>query len=646
MQNKTKEAPPRSEVIKELRARALQLRIDSIRATTASRSGHPTTCLSSADLVAALFFHTMHFKLDDPYHSDNDRFILSKGHGIPVVYAAYKQLGVINDAELLAFRTFESLLEGHPTPRFVYNEAATGSLGQGLAIGAGMALDAQREKRSYTTYVMCGDGELAEGSVWEAAAFATFYKLTNLVVILDSNRLGQSGPSLHGHDVEQFARKFEAFGWETVVIDGHDMEAITRLLDRATKEGGYPDKPLAIVAKTYKGYGVPSLQDKGGQHGKPVPADELPAVITSLHKRFADDSAYLKEHTLIADKSVDLAVVTKRAHRTFPVLTNDLKADPSYALFEKGKVLATRKAFGYALAALGRASKDVVALDADVKNSTFTNFFEKEFPDRFTQCFIAEQTMVGVATGLHARGKIPFAATFGAFFSRAHDQVRMAGIGRNALRLCGSHAGVSIGQDGPSQMALEDLAIMRSIPNSVVLYPSDAVSAYKLVTSMANYHEGISYLRTTRAATDILYNHDEEFAIGGCKVLRQSERDVACIIGAGITLHAALKAYELLKEQEIFVSVIDAYSVKPLDGKTIRSVAQASGKRVITVEDHYSQGGLGEAVTHELAADPIQVKILAVTGLSRSGTPDELCAHAGIDADSIVRAVTENEVFE
>jgi transketolase len=614
---------------KFLEARALQLRIDSLRATTASGSGHPTTCLSCADVVSVLFFDGMNFDIADPFNKDNDRFIMSKGHGIPVVYSAYKQLGVISDTELMDLRKFDSPLEGHPTPRFVYNEAATGSLGQGLAIGLGMAINAKFENLSYKTYVLLGDGELAEGSIWEAADLASHYKLNNLIAIVDCNRLGQTGETPHGHDADNFAKKFKAFGFNSVVVDGHDIEKIQNAVETAKKS----DAPTAIVAKTYKGYGVDFVQDFNGHHGKPLKKDDCEKAIGILKKNFPTTAEFLEKNDVVA-KKVNFSVNKK----SFTQIKLDISTDKNRELLEKDQSIATRKAFGYGLAELGRKNKEVIVLDADVKNSTFTEIFEKEFPDRLIECFIAEQAMVGAATGLQIRGKISFAATFGAFFTRAHDQIRMAGVGRNALRLCGSHCGVSIGEDGPSQMGMEDIAMMRSIPDSVVFYPSDGVSAYKLVECMANYQDGISYMRTTRSATPILYGKDETFSIGGCKVLKESDKDKVCIVAAGITLHEALKAYEELKSQGIFVSVVDAYSVKPLDVETIERVAKKSGK-ILTVEDHYAEGGLGEAVASAFSQSDIGVEILAVKTISRSGKSAELLKYAGIDWQSIVEKV-------
>ena len=614
----------------KLAHKALNLRIDSVRATTSSGSGHPTSCLSAADIISALFFHTMKFDPQNPNDKNNDRFILSKGHAIPVVYSAWKQLGVISDDELMNLRKIDSPLEGHPTPRFIYNEAATGSLGQGLAIGIGMAINAKKENLNYKTYVMMGDGEIAEGAIWEAAEIGAHYKLNNLIGIVDCNRLGQSGESIHNHDVEKYAKQFEAFGWKTFVIDGHNIEKIVETLETSNT---ITNQPVMIIAKTFKGHGL-SVANKNGCHGVPFKKDVLEDVISELTLRDASFGSSSGR------TGKEITPVKTTATKEVPEkITLDIKSDTNTNLFEKDQKIATRKAFGYAIASLGKKSKNVFALDGDVQNSTHTNIFAKEIPEQFVQCFIAEQTMVGVATGLESRGKIPFAATFGAFLTRAHDQIRMAGIGKNALRLCGSHCGVSIGQDGPSQMGLEDIAMMRAIPNSIVLYPSDGVSTYKLTELMANYNDGISYIRTTRAATPNLYGKDENFEIGKCKILKQSDNDTACIIAAGITVHESLKAYEVLQKQNISVSLIDLFSVKPLDVKTIIDVAKKSGNKIIVVEDHYTEGGISEAVALAVVNENIQVKSIAVTKLSRSGKPEELLKDAGIDADSIVAAV-------
>jgi transketolase len=611
---------------------ALNLRIDSMRATTASQSGHPTSCFSAADIISVIFFHLLRYDIKNPKYSNNDRFILSKGHAIPVVYAAWKNLGVISDELLMTLRRVDSVLEGHPTPRFAYNEAATGSLGQGLSIGLGMALQAKKDHLDFRTYVMMGDGEIAEGSIWEAAELAAHYKLDNLVGIVDCNRLGQSEEVMHDHDAVKYARKFEACDWHSIIINGHDNAEILKAFQQAQQ---IKDRPTVLIAKTYKGFGLDHVQDKMGFHGKPFKEAELQEALKELIKRF--QQAY--------DYKLALAYVPPMPAKTStkdvisePININ-LVADPQAASFDKDKKLASRQAYGYALAALGRANHSVMVLDADVKNSTYGDIFEKEFPDRFIQCFIAEQNMIGVSIGLELRGKIPFAATFAAFFTRAHDQIRMAAIGRSALRLCGSHVGVSIGEDGPSQMGLEDIALMRAIPDSIVLYPSDGVSTFKLVELMANYHHCISYLRTTRAATPILYDKNETFKIGGCKILRQSDHDKVCIIAAGITLYEALKAHQILQAQDVAVSVIDLYSVKPLDVATIKQVASQSCNKIITVEDHYQEGGLSEAVMHAFAQDKVMIKAMAVTKLSRSGSPEDLLKDAQIDTASIVKAV-------
>lgn len=609
---------------------ALNLRINSLRMTTQSGSGHPTSCLSAADMIAALFFNTLRYDYQNPAYANNDRFILSKGHAIPVVYAALHQLGVISEQDMLNFRSIDSVLEGHPTPRFAYNEAATGSLGQGLSIGLGMALNARSQKLSYRTYVMMGDGEMAEGSVWEAAELAAHEKISNLIAIADCNTLGQSGASLHPAHAERFAKKFEAFGWHSIIIDGHDLEQILNALEQAHT---ITDKPTVIIAKTFKGFGLTTIENKGGYHGKPFTHQELPQQIESLKQRFSDAAQYTPTEKFVSPAPESL---TQAQPSTAPTLniTNDTHA----ALFARDKKISTRKAFGYALETLGK-NTSVWALDADVKNSTYTEFFGTKYPDRFVECFIAEQNMVGIATGLALRGNVPFASTFACFFTRAYDQIRMAAIGRVALRLCGSHSGVSIGQDGPSQMGLEDVAMMRAIPQSIVLWPSDGISTYKLVEHMAQYNDGISYMKSTRADTPMLYDASETFPLGGCKVLRSSAHDVAAIVTAGITVHEALRAYETLKQQNINVAVVDLYSIKPLDRATLLKVGTAANKTIITVEDHYAQGGLGEAVVSELRNTEIAIHSRAVSKMPRSGEPEALMAFEGIDAASIVALV-------
>lgn len=605
---------------------AYNMRRSSLIQTTQAGSGHPTSALSAADIVAALFFYAMHYDPHNPENPDNDRFILSKGHASPVLYAVYKELGVLSEADLLTYRDFDSVLEGHPTPRFRWSEAATGSLGQGLSFGVGMALAARMDNRDYKTYVLLGDSELSEGSNWEAAELAAYNKLNNLIGIVDCNRLGQRGETMHGYHVQRYVEKFQAFGWRTYVVDGHEMLEIMGALEKAQAE---IDMPVMIIAKTVKGYGVETAENKNGFHGKVFSKDELPGILTQMEERFVKAASY--KGTTFPPR--------------MPVKHEELASSgcvgveakiPTYA---KGEMFETRKAYGQALASLGGMCRDIVALDAEVSNSTYANFFAEKYPERFVECFVAEQNMIGMAVGLHKRGKVPYCSTFGAFFTRAYDQIRMASVGAVALRLVGSHAGVSIGQDGPSQMALEDIAMMRTVAGSCVLYPSDAVSAWHLVDQMSEYNQGISYLRTTRMATPVIYDVFEEFPIGGCKIVRQSAQDKVCVIGAGITLHNALAAHTLLLREGIEISVIDLYSIKPLDADTVIACARASGNKVITVEDHYPEGGLGQAVVYALCNTGIQVHCLAVEKMPRSGTPAKLMAYEDIDADAIVRAV-------
>lgn len=617
------------EKINLLKQAALNLRIDSIKATTASKSGHPTTCMAISDLTSVIFFNFLKYDLNNPENPNNDRFILSAGHAIPVIYAVYKNLGILTEEDLLKLREFDSVLEGHPTPRFKYNEAATGSLGQGLGIAVGMALNAKHDNLNYKTYCLIGDGEAAEGSVWEAAELAAHYKLDNLIAILNCNRLGQSGESIHGHDVNKFADKFKAFGFKTFIIDGHNIQEIYNTIELAQN---IKDQPVIIIAKTLKGSGLKEIENKNNYHGKPFKQEELDNIIKELESNF--NLKYINKINYTPELPEKVNLNNKNLNTKL-----NLEQDINNKFFEKNSKIATRKAFGLALEALGQVNNNIFVLDADVQNSTYTEFFAKKYPQNFIQCFIAEQNMISVATGLQSRGKIPFAATFSAFFTRAFDQIRMAGIGRNALRLCGSHSGVSIGQDGPSQMGLEDIAMFRVIPESIVLYPSDGVSAYKLTEIMANYNSGVSYLRTSRPETAILYNKNEEFKIGGCKILRESNNDKVCVIAAGITLHEALKAHDELLKQNINISIIDLYSIKPLDKETILKIAKKSGNKIITVEDHYLQGGLGQAVNSELINENILIKNLAVTKLPRSANEERLLSFEEIDANAIVKNV-------
>jgi len=603
--------------IELLKGIANQLRIHSITSTTAAGSGHPTSCCSAADVMATLFFGHMRYDAKNPHYHNNDRFILSKGHAAPLLYAAWAETGLFPTSELLKLRQFGCDLEGHPTPRLPFVDVATGSLGQGLSVGAGMALAARLDHLDYNTYVLLGDGEIAEGAVWEAASFAGVYKLNNLIAIVDDNRLGQSQATAFGHDVGVYRKRFEAFGWRVEDIDGHDIEEILEVLGGV----GLNDQPLCIIAKTYKGAGVSFLQDKDGWHGKPLNKEEAGKAVAELQPS--------------AKSGIGVPIP---APAQLPAPNNAAPAGYPPINYKPGDPVATREAYGAALERIGGVDPRVVAMDGDTKNSTFAEKFFKKFPDRFTECFIAEQNMVGVATGFGARGKVPFASTFACFFTRAYDQIRVAGISQANLKLVGSHVGVSIGEDGPSQMALEDIAMMRAIAGSVVLYPSDAVSTEKLVEQMAQT-KGICFLRTSRPKTPVIYNNDEPFPIGGAKVVRQKAGDKVTVVGAGVTLHEALKAAEALKAEGIGITVIDAYSIKPLGRDVIKAAAQKTGNTVIIVEDHYLEGGLGDAVAGELSVDGIKVHKLAVTALPRSGKSGELLAHFGIDAAGIVKKV-------
>ncbi len=603
--------------IESLKGIAHQLRIHSIEATTAAGSGHPTSCCSAADLVAALFFAHMRYDPKNPHYHNNDRFILSKGHAAPLLYAAWAETGLFPVEELLKLRQFGNDLEGHPTPGLPFVDVATGSLGQGLAVGVGMALCAQLDNLDYRTYVLLGDGECAEGSVWEAAALAGLHHLNNLVAIVDVNRLGQSQPTALGHDLNTYRKRFESFGWRTEEIDGHDLDEILEVLAAV----GLGTQPLVILAKTLKGAGVSFLQDKEGWHGRPLSKEEAARAVAELRPGAKSGIG----HPITAPNQ--LPAPANAAPGGYPPVT-----------YKIGDSIATREAFGNALVRIGAVDQRVVAMDGDTMNSTFSEKFYKRFPQRFTECFIAEQCMVGVATGFAVRGKVPFAATFACFLTRAYDQMRVAGISVANLKLAGSHVGISIGEDGPSQMGLEDLAMMRALPGSAVLYASDGVCAEKLVDQMAAY-KGICYLRTSRPKTPVIYNNEETFPIGGAKVLRQSAQDKVTVIAAGVTLYEALKAADTLKGEGIGITVIDAYSVKPLAKDTIRDAASKTRNLVVTVEDHYAEGGLGDAVAGELSADGVKVHKLAVREVPRSGKPAELLAHYGIDASAIVQKV-------
>jgi transketolase len=606
--------------------KAYNLRVSSLESTSSAGSGHPTTCLSAADIVAVLFFYGMRLDVHDPQNECNDRFILSKGHAAPLLYAAWKELGVLNDEDLLSLRQFDSVLEGHPTPRVPFVDVATGSLGMGLSMGVGMAFNSVRRSLDYYTYVLLGDSELAEGAIWEAAEIAAYYKLKNLVAFVDVNKLGQRGETLEGYNISAIENKFKAFGWKTYTVDGHNIDELVTVCDEVRVSSS--EKPQIILAKTVKGYGIQEIEGKNGFHGKVFNKENLKKYEEELKNKFYSSS--WTDEQLLSPTSLK-----KCEKKSFKEVELPL---PSY---KKGDFVAPRDAFGDALVLLGNASSQIMCLDAEVSNSTRTDKFAQLYPEKFIECFIAEQNMVGMAIGLAARNNVPYLATFAAFLTRAFDQLRMGAISRQALRVIGTHVGTEIGADGPSQMGLEDIAMMRSLPDSIVLYPCDAVSAYKLTGLVYNYTKGISYLRITRGSYPVIYENDETFSIGDCHLIRHSDNDCAVIIGAGATLHEALKAYEQLKRQKIFVAVVDLYSIKPLPVEQLENIFKNAQKNVVVVEDHYAAGGIGEALSSVFYSEKFKMIRLNVSKIPRSGTKEALFSWAKIDVHSIVLAVKQ-----
>jgi transketolase len=587
-----------------------QLRVDAVRASAKAGSGHPTSSMSAADLAAVLLAGHFRYDFDDPKSPANDRLVFSKGHASPLVYGLFRAAGVLSEEEFMTYRQFGSRLEGHPTPVLPWVDVATGSLGQGLPIGVGMALAGKRlDRLPFRVWAICGDSEMAEGSMWEAAEHAAFYELDNLTAIIDVNRLGQRGETMHGWDLSSYSERLRAFGWHAIEIDGHDVEQIDAAYREAEETTG---KPTAVVAKTIKGKGYSKVENQNGWHGKAI-AEEA-----------------IEELGGLRNITVDVPKPEQRERQRFE------PAGGKWPSYEVGSAVSTRKAYGEALAALGGEDGDVVALDGEVSNSTFSEIFRDAHPDRFFEMYIAEQQMIAAAVGMQVLGWKPFASTFAAFMTRAYDFIRMGAVSRATIKLCGSHAGVSIGEDGPSQMGLEDLAALRAVQGSTVLYPCDGNQTAKLVRAMADV-DGISYLRTTRSDTPVVYGPDEEFPVGGSKTLRSSDDDEVTVVAAGITVHEALTAADALAGEGTAVRVIDCYSVKPIDAETLRGV----GMPIVTVEDHWAEGGLGEAVLAALAdvEERPQVVVLAVRELPRSGKPAELLAAAGIDADAIAGAV-------
>lgn len=606
-------------MIEKLEKLAKLIRYFIVTSTTRAGSGHPTSSLSAVELMTSLMFGGIfRFVAGRPDYPNNDRLIFSKGHASPLFYSIYAAAGLVSEEEMMTLRKFGSPLEGHPTTAFRYTEAATGSLGQGLSIGSGMAINAKYlDKLPYRTYVLLGDSEMAEGSQWEAMQIAAYYKLDNLIGILDVNRLGQRGETMYGWDINAYEKRISSFGWETITIDGHSLEAVLEAYGWALT---IKNKPVMIIAKTVKGKGIPFLENKDGWHGKTIPPDKLDEALNAL----GPVDLSIRGEMALPEKQEPPAAISKKAESmSYPPDTP----------------VATRRAYGNALVRLYPQFPDIVALDGEVSNSTFSEIFKNAIPDRFFEMYIAEQNMVGSAIGLSRRGKIPFVSTFAAFFSRAFDQIRMSRYSDSNIKFAGSHAGVSIGEDGPSQMGLEDIAMFRALLDSVVLYPSDAVSTEKLVEESVK-HRGNVYIRTTRKETPVIYNTDENFPIGGSKTLRQSDKDAAAVAAAGVTLFEALAAYEELKKERINIRVIDLYSIKPVDAETLRKAVNET-KSLITVEDHYEEGGIGEAVRSALAEDAVSVHSLAVRKMPKSGTPDELLDYEEISKNAIIKKVKE-----
>jgi transketolase len=607
------------EEITHLEELAKLIRYYILFSTTNAGSGHPTSSLSATELMTALLFGgVFKFDADHPEHPNNDRLVFSKGHASPLFYGLWGAAGKLTEEDFMTYRKFGSLLEGHPTASFRYTEAATGSLGQGLSIGVGMAINGKYlDKLPYRTYVLLGDSEMAEGSQWESIQIAAHYKLDNLIGVLDVNRLGQCGETMYGHNLEAYAERISAFGWETIGIDGHSLEGILQAYDRAL---GVKDKPIMIIARTIKGKGISFLEDRNGRHGVVLKKDEYDRALPELGEVDRSVRGQIAKPEDLKPERIDSGIAG----------TIDYKLSQS---------VATRNAYGNALVRIFPAFPNLVSLDGEVSNSTMAITFKEAHPDRFFEMYVAEQNMVGAAVGLSNRGKLPFVSTFSAFMSRAYDQIRMSQYSESNIKFVGSHAGISIGQDGPSQMGLEDIAFFRTILDSVVLYPCDAVSTERLVEAAAK-HRGIVYIRTTRMGTSVLYGNDEVFVIGGSMVLRQSGRDAVTVVAAGVTLHEALKAYAELKQQGIAIRVIDLYSIKPIDEVTLRAAAKTT-QAIITVEDHYPEGGLGEAVRSALSEFTVPVYSLAVRKKPKSGKPEELMDYEGISQSAIVRKVKE-----
>ena len=611
--------PYSKDLLDSLHNIATQLRIDSIRATTAAGSGHPTSSMSAAEIMATLFFSVMSFDPEHPENPANDKFVLSKGHAAPVLYATWAELGYIKREHLLTLRRIDSDLEGHPTPILKFVSVPTGSLGQGICVALGMALDARVDGSNYRAYALLGDGENAEGSVWEAAEVACHHDVDNLCAIVDVNRLGQSQPTMLQHHMETYQARWAAFGWNALVVDGHDVQQLLQAFDNAKQTKG---KPTVILARTLKGKGVSFVEDKEGWHGKALKKDEAEKAIAELDRQFVKTSA---------------AQPTPGKPNGAPKQYGAYKhiAAPQY---EIGKEVATREAAAHALAEVGKLNDNVVCTDGDVENSTHTEFFQKAAPNRFFEGYIAEQNMVGMSMGLAATGKIAFASTFACFLTRAADFIRLAGLAHSNVKFLGTHVGVSIGEDGSSQMGLEDMSLFRALPESVVLYPSDAVSAWYAV-DLVSARKGLCYIRAGRPKQPVLYSNDEKFEIGKAKILRRSPEDAVTVVAGGVTINEAIKAYEQLRRQGTSIRVIDIFSVRPVDAEALLRAASETNNTIITVEDHYASGGIGDAVSEAVTPEGVRVFRLAVREVPHSGKPEELLAKYKIDAQAIVEQV-------
>lgn len=617
---------PESKTIQELKDIAHKLRIHSITSTQASKSGHPTSCASIAEIMSVLFFNTMRYKTSAPRDPSSDRFILSKGHAAPILYAAWAEAGLFPVEQLMNLRKIDSDLEGHPTPRLNFVDVGTGSLGQGVAVACGMAYVGKNiDKADFRTYVLVGDGESAEGSIWESLHFAGYYKLNNLCVIFDVNRLGQSEPTSLQHQMEVYRKRLDAFGFNAIVVDGHDVEELCKAFFEATST---TDRPTAIIAKTFKGKHFPNIEDLENWHGKPL-GENANEVIEHLKNLIRN----------IGPVSIAPPSPQKENAKKVNISNVKLATPPAYKL---GESVATRLAYGTALAKVAMNNDRVIALDGDTKNSTYSDKLRKAFPDRFIECFIAEQNLVGVAIGAACRDRtVAFVSTFATFFTRAFDQIRMGAISQTNVNFVGSHCGVSIGEDGPSQMGLEDIAMFRTIPGSTIFYPSDAVSTERAVELAANT-KGVCFIRTSRPNTAVIYDNNEPFEIGKAKIVKQSANDTVLLIGAGITLYEALNAATELEKSGVHARVLDPFTIKPLDTQTIIQNSAQCGGRIVVIEDHYKQGGLGEAVLSAVADHRnVIVKHLGVEQIPRSGPPNVLIDMFGISSKKIVIAVND-----